>query len=63
MSFCPFRRGVTVILANEGNGNEEDDNDEDGNEESLAEVSLPIVINEVHSLSVSAPSVPIVTID
>ena len=54
-----------MILANESNGNEEDKDDEDGNEESLAEVSLPLelVIQETRSLSVSAPQVPIVTID
>ena len=55
----------TVILVNGSNGNDEEDNDEDGNEESLAEASLPVenIIKEARSLSVSAPDVPVVTID
>ena len=54
----------TVILAGGNNGNENDD-DEDGDKGSLAEASLllEITINEVLSLSVSAPNMPIITIN
>ena len=54
----------TVILAG-GNDGEENDDDEDGDKGSLAEASLllEITINEVLSLSVSAPNMPIITIN
>ena len=54
----------TVILAGGNDGDENNDN-EDGDEGSLAEASLPleITINKVRSLSVSAPNVPIITIN
>ena len=54
----------TVILAG-GNDGDENNDDEDGDEGSLAEASLPleITINKVRSLSVSAPNVPIITIN
>ena len=40
-------------------------NNEDGAEESLAEISVPLelAIQDIRSLSVSAPQIPIVTID
>ena len=54
----------TVILAG-GNDGDENNDDEDGDEGSLAKASLPleITINKVRSLSVSAPNVPIITIN
>ena len=54
----------TVILAGGNDGDENNDN-EDGDEGSLAKASLPleITINKVRSLSVSAPNVPIITIN
>ena len=54
----------TVILAG-GNDGDENNDDEDGDEGSLAKASLPleITIDKVRSLSVSAPNVPIITIN